>query len=76
MGGPEMRQRLDNLQANWNTLRNAAAGRFGKLGESEQYQQFIGRCDEEEAWMSEKQQVLSVDDYGDNMAGVQGLMHT
>jgi spectrin alpha len=69
MGGPEIRQRLENLQTNWNNLKSATEGRYGKLSESELYQQFIARCDEEEAWMNEKQQVLGVDDFGDTMAG-------
>lgn len=30
--------------------------------------------EEEEAWITEKQQLLSVEDYGDTMAAVQGLL--
>jgi len=32
------------------------------------------QVEEEEAWISEKQQLLSVEDYGDSMAAVQGLL--
>ena len=32
------------------------------------------KVEEEEAWITEKQQLLSVEDYGDSMAAVQGLM--
>ncbi|VDK64152.1 unnamed protein product [Gongylonema pulchrum] len=44
------------------------------MGESEDFQIFIGKVEEEEAWMNEKQQILSSDNYGENMAGVQGLL--
>lgn len=57
MGGPEIQQRLTNLQSSWQSLRDATGGRHGKLSESEAYQQFSTRCDEEEAWISEKTQV-------------------
>lgn len=45
-----------------------------KLGESEDFQIFVGKVEEEEAWMNEKQQILSSDNFGENMAGVQGLL--
>ncbi|VDP55256.1 unnamed protein product, partial [Soboliphyme baturini] len=48
--------------------------RTGKLTESEEYQQFIAKVEEEEAWITEKQQVLSVENFGDSMAAVQGLL--
>merc|ERR1712073_290161 len=38
------------------------------------YQQFLAKIEEEEAWISEKQQLLTVPDLGDNMAAVQGLL--
>lgn len=51
-----------------------AATRGTKLEESLTYQQFLAKVEEEEAWISEKQQLLSVEDFGDNMAAVQGLL--
>ncbi|KJH49812.1 spectrin repeat-containing domain protein [Dictyocaulus viviparus] len=55
-----------------------------KLSESEEFQEFLGKIEEEEAWMNAKQQILGQfflvlvfccsDNYGDNMAGVQGLL--
>ena len=51
-----------------------AATRGQKLDESLTYQQFLAKVEEEEAWISEKQQLLSVEDFGDNMAAVQGLL--
>ena len=35
---------------------------------------FLSKIEEEEAWISEKQQLLTVPDLGDNMAAVQGLL--
>ena len=49
-------------------------GRGRKLEESIIYQQFLAKIEEEEAWISEKQQLLTVPDLGDNMAAVQGLL--
>uniref|UniRef100_A0A0M3J625 Spectrin alpha chain-like protein n=1 Tax=Anisakis simplex TaxID=6269 RepID=A0A0M3J625_ANISI len=34
----------------------------------------LEEVEEEEAWMNEKQQILSSDNFGENMAGVQGLL--
>ncbi|XP_014677457.1 PREDICTED: spectrin alpha chain, non-erythrocytic 1-like [Priapulus caudatus] len=38
------------------------------------YQQFVANVEEEEAWISEKSQLMSSEDYGDTMAAVQGLL--
>ena len=51
-----------------------AATRGQKLDESITYQQFLAKIEEEEAWISEKQQLLTVPDLGENMAAVQGLL--
>lgn len=45
-----------------------------KLGESEEYQQLIANIHEEESWIAEKLVLVSNDDYGDNLAAVQGLL--
>jgi len=51
-----------------------AVTRGQKLDESITYQQFLAKIEEEEAWISEKQQLLTVPDLGENMAAVQGLL--
>merc|ERR1719232_315038 len=51
-----------------------AGTRGRKLEESIIFQQFLAKIEEEEAWISEKQQLLNVPDLGDNMAAVQGLL--
>jgi spectrin alpha len=74
LGVPEIEQRLKALNQAWAELKNLAAMRGQKLDESLIYQQFLAKVEEEEAWITEKQQLLSVEDYGDSMAAVQGLL--
>merc|ERR1712198_31110 len=74
LGGPEIEQRLQQLNDVWSELKFMAASRGKKLEESITYQQFLAKIEEEEAWISEKQQLLTVPDLGDNMATVQGLL--
>lgn len=74
VGVPEIEQRLQNLGENWLELQNMGAVRSQKLAESQEFQEFLSRIDEEEAWIREKQQLLSAPDSGDTMAAVQGLL--
>lgn len=74
LGVPEIEQRLQALEQNWQELKRMAGLRGSKLEESHVFQQFLAKVEEEEAWISEKQQLLSVEDYGDTMAAVQGLL--
>jgi spectrin alpha len=74
LGGQEIRDRLRQLTSVWEELKGMAATRKRKLDESITYQQFLAKIEEEEAWISEKQQLLTVPDLGDNMAAVQGLL--
>ncbi|KAG5885767.1 hypothetical protein JTB14_031203 [Gonioctena quinquepunctata] len=74
LGVPEIEQRLKALNQAWAELKQLAATRGQKLDESLTYQQFLTKVEEEEAWISEKQQLLGVEDYGDTMAAVQGLL--
>ncbi|KAK9736587.1 Spectrin repeat [Popillia japonica] len=71
---PEIEQRLKALNQAWAELKQLATTRGQKLDESLTYQQFLAKVEEEEAWISEKQQLLGVEDYGDTMAAVQGLL--
>uniref|UniRef100_T1HPS9 Uncharacterized protein n=1 Tax=Rhodnius prolixus TaxID=13249 RepID=T1HPS9_RHOPR len=70
LGVPE----IERFEIPWSELKQLAATRGQKLDESLTYQQFLAKLEEEEAWISEKQQLLSVEDYGDTMAAVQGLL--
>lgn len=42
-----------------------------KLNESEAFQNFVSKLEEERAWLNEKQQILSSPSFGENMAAVQ-----
>ena len=58
--GIQIKQRLQQLTAVWQELKETV--------------QFLAKIDEEEAWISEQQQLLTIPDLGDNMAAVQGLL--
>jgi len=73
-GGPEIEARLKQLSDVWEELKEMSSNRRNKLEQSIIYQQFLANIEEEEAWISEKQQLLTVPDLGDNMAAVQGLI--
>ena len=70
----EIMERLKQLNDVWVELQEMSASRGRKLDESITYQQFLAKIEEEEAWISEKQQLLTVPDLGENMAAVQGLL--
>lgn len=55
-------------------MQGLTALRRQKLEESLAYQDFIDGVEEEEAWILEKQHLLSSEDYGDTLAAVQGLL--
>ncbi|KAI4458396.1 troponin [Holotrichia oblita] len=74
LGVPEIEQRLKALNQAWAELKQLATTRGQKLDESLTYQQFLAKVEEEEAWISEKQQLLGVEDYGDTMAAVQAAL--
>merc|ERR1719273_2575870 len=73
-GSQEITERLKQLNDVWEELKDMAVTRGQKLDESITYQQFLAKIEEEEAWISEKQQLLTVPDLGENMAAVQGLL--
>ena len=67
----EIQQRLGQLAQNWDELNDLAKNRGQRLEESLAHQQFAATVEEEEAWITEKQHLLSGDDYGDTLAAVQ-----
>ena len=70
----DIEKRLQQLTVNWDDLKRKADNRGRKLDESLSFQQFAASIEEEEAWINEKQHLLSSDDYGDSLAAVQGLL--
>ncbi|XP_050663567.1 spectrin alpha chain isoform X2 [Leptidea sinapis] len=73
-GLAEIDTRLQALAQAWGELQSLASDRGSKLQQSLAYQQFLAKLDEEEAWISEKQQLVVVSECGDSMAAVQGLL--
>ncbi len=73
-GSEEIVERLSALTESWKELKDISSTRSRKLEESIIYQKFLARIDEEESWTSEKQQLLTVPDLGENMATVQSLL--
>lgn len=73
IGKPEIENRLNALEQNWLKLKQMTTVRENKIEQSLSYQQFLVRIEEEEAWISEKLQLLNIDDLGDSMASVQGV---
>lgn len=73
IGKQEIENRLNALENSWIALKKMTAVRENKIEQSLAFQQFLARIEEEEAWISEKQQLMSIDEYGDSMASVQGI---
>lgn len=67
----DIKRRLGGLSQHWDELRQLAEERGLKLEGSLAYQQFVANVEEEEAWITEKQHLLSGDDIGDTLAAVQ-----
>lgn len=73
VGVHEIEQRLQDLEQSWFDLQNMSAARNQRLAESEEYQNFISRIDEEEVWIREKKHTTPPDS-ADTMAAVQALL--
>jgi spectrin alpha len=73
-GCDDIREHLMQLTKAWEELKYLSKNRSKKLDESVMYQKFLVTLEEEESWISEKQQLLSVQNMGDNMAVVQSLL--
>lgn len=70
----EIIKRMQDLEKNWKDIQNLANNRKQKLEESELFQNFLGKLEEEKSWLNEKQQILLSNNFGDNMAAIQGLL--
>merc|ERR1712142_124203 len=74
LGTAEIDARCRALGQSWDELKAMASGRSQKLEESLAFQQFTANIEEEETWITEKQHLLSGDDFGENLAAVQGMI--
>ncbi|CAJ0599218.1 unnamed protein product [Cylicocyclus nassatus] len=70
----EIKKRMAEMERSWKEISDLASGRRQKLLDSEEFHEFMCKLEEEEAWMKEKKQVLESDNYGNDIASVQGLL--
>ncbi|XP_035246925.1 spectrin alpha chain, non-erythrocytic 1-like isoform X2 [Anguilla anguilla] len=61
------------VNARFAKIQGMAAGRRGKLDESHRLHQFFRDLDDEESWIKEKKLLVSSEDYGRDLTGVQNL---
>ncbi len=70
----EVATRLSGLKSAWNDLTVAATQRQSYLDDSLRAQQYITDSNEAEAWMSEKEPIVSNNDYGKDEDSAQALL--
>ncbi|XP_063713105.1 spectrin alpha chain-like isoform X2 [Symsagittifera roscoffensis] len=66
--------RIEQLDQAWSELLECSKQRVDMLNESQRFYEFIRDVEEEESWISEKQSLMSSNDFGDTLASVQGLI--
>ncbi|XP_042637830.1 spectrin alpha chain, erythrocytic 1 [Orycteropus afer afer] len=74
VGQEEIQERLAQFVQHWEKLKQLAKARGLRLEESLQYLQFMENAEEEEAWISEKEAMVSRGDSGDTLAATQSLL--
>ncbi|CAH6789544.1 spectrin alpha chain, erythrocytic 1 [Phodopus roborovskii] len=74
VGKEEIQERLAQFVQHWEKLKELAKTRGAQLEESLQYLQFMENAEEEEAWLSEKDAMVSRGDSGDTLAATQSLL--
>uniref|UniRef100_A0A2A4JKU8 Spectrin beta chain, non-erythrocytic 2 n=1 Tax=Heliothis virescens TaxID=7102 RepID=A0A2A4JKU8_HELVI len=71
---PEFKQLIDELTARWRELKDAIDERKNKLSQWEKAQQYLFDANEAEAWMSEQELYMMVEDRGKDEISAQNLM--
>ncbi|XP_036058676.1 spectrin alpha chain, erythrocytic 1 [Onychomys torridus] len=74
VGKEEIQKRLAQFVQHWEKLKALAKIRGAQLEESLQHLQFMENAEEEEAWLSEKDAMVSRGDSGDTLAATQSLL--
>ncbi|XP_034376138.1 spectrin alpha chain, erythrocytic 1 [Arvicanthis niloticus] len=74
IGKEEIQERLAQFVQHWEKLKELAKTRGLHLEESLQYLQFMENAEEEEAWLGEKDALVSRGDSGDTLAATQSLL--
>uniref|UniRef100_A0A3Q3W9R3 Spectrin alpha chain, non-erythrocytic 1 n=1 Tax=Mola mola TaxID=94237 RepID=A0A3Q3W9R3_MOLML len=69
----QVKDKRDAVNGRFTKVKSMAAGRRAKLNESHRLHQFFRDLDDEESWIKEKKLLVSSEDYGRDLTGVQNL---
>ncbi|KAH0505287.1 Spectrin alpha chain, non-erythrocytic 1 [Microtus ochrogaster] len=69
----QVKEKRDTINGRFQKIKNMAASRRAKLSESHRLHQFFRDMDDEESWIKEKKLLVSSEDYGRDLTGVQNL---
>uniref|UniRef100_A0A665WJF7 Spectrin alpha chain, non-erythrocytic 1 n=1 Tax=Echeneis naucrates TaxID=173247 RepID=A0A665WJF7_ECHNA len=69
----QVKEKRDAVNGRFTKIKSMAAGRRAKLNESHRLHQFFRDLDDEESWIKEKKLLVSSEDYGRDLTGVQNL---
>ncbi|XP_026468326.1 LOW QUALITY PROTEIN: spectrin alpha chain-like, partial [Ctenocephalides felis] len=71
---PEIKQRMDQLEEQWNQLKEKALKRKQDLEDSLQAHQYFADANEAESWMREKEPIVCNQDYGKDEDSSEALL--
>ncbi|XP_073681227.1 spectrin alpha chain, non-erythrocytic 1-like [Garra rufa] len=69
----QVKDKRDAVNGRFVKIKSMAGGRRAKLNESHRLHQFFRDLDDEESWIKEKKLLVSSEDYGRDLTGVQNL---
>uniref|UniRef100_A0A8C8LLB7 Spectrin alpha, non-erythrocytic 1 n=1 Tax=Oncorhynchus tshawytscha TaxID=74940 RepID=A0A8C8LLB7_ONCTS len=69
----QVKDKRDAVNGRFTKIKSMATGRRAKLNESHRLHQFFRDLDDEESWIKEKKLLVSSEDYGRDLTGVQNL---
>uniref|UniRef100_A0A452IVG0 Spectrin alpha chain, non-erythrocytic 1 n=1 Tax=Gopherus agassizii TaxID=38772 RepID=A0A452IVG0_9SAUR len=69
----QVKDKRDTINGRFQRIKSMAAARRANLNESHRLHQFFRDMDDEESWIKEKKLLVSSEDYGRDLTGVQNL---
>uniref|UniRef100_A0A0G2K1E7 Spectrin alpha chain, non-erythrocytic 1 n=1 Tax=Rattus norvegicus TaxID=10116 RepID=A0A0G2K1E7_RAT len=69
----QVKEKRDTINGRFQKIKSMATSRRAKLSESHRLHQFFRDMDDEESWIKEKKLLVSSEDYGRDLTGVQNL---
>ncbi|XP_014341661.1 spectrin alpha chain, non-erythrocytic 1 isoform X9 [Latimeria chalumnae] len=69
----QVKDKRDTINSRFQKIKTMAAARRANLNESHRLHQFFRDLDDEESWIKEKKLLVSSEDYGRDLTGVQNL---